>query len=100
MKKLLFALTLCFTLCSSVPKDCIYKETPLYGKVKVVSFNATFKVKIVSYNADLEVKTVEYAADDCGEWQFVDFGEDFTVQFVDFGEDFTIKFVDYNPGVH
>lgn len=41
------------------------------------------KVQVVSSFPDLKVKTVDSFPDDIGEWQFVDYGEDFTIQFVD-----------------
>lgn len=80
--------------------DCRCNDIALYGKVRVVRYNADFKVKVVDYNADLHVEKVDYAPNRCGKWQFVDYDEDFTVQFVDYGEDFTIQYVDYRAGVH
>ena len=87
----------CFVSASKVP-TCKCDGVDLHGKVKVVSYAADFKVKIVDYAADLKVKMVEYAPNDCGEWQFVQYAEDFTIQFVEYGEDFTIHFVEYAPG--
>ncbi len=37
--------------------------------------------------------------DDIGEWQFVDYGEDFTIQYVDSFPDIKIQFVEHWPGV-
>ena len=91
-------LVLALVLCSSSPiSDCSCNNTELFGRVKIVQYNADFKVKVVTYNADLDVQKVERTAKKCGEWQFVEYNEDFTIQLVDYGEDFTIKYVDYNP---
>ncbi|MDD4847997.1 MAG: hypothetical protein PHR53_04440 [Bacteroidales bacterium] len=69
------------------------KETPLYGKVKVVEYFADFKVQIVSSFPDLRVKSCHFASS-CGEWEFVESFPDFTVQFVEYFPDFTIQFED------
>lgn len=45
------------------------------------------------------VRVVDSFPDDIGEWQFVDYGEDFTIQFVDSFPDIRIEFVDSFPGV-
>jgi hypothetical protein len=78
--------------------DCKFKNTPLYGNVKVVEHYADFDVKVVKYHADLHVKEVRYHADKCGEWHFVNHYEDFTIRYVEHYEDFTIKFVSFHPG--
>ena len=57
------------------------------------------KVQVVSAFPDLRVQTVDYFPDDIGQWQFVDYGEDFTVQFVDSFPDIRIQFVNSFPGV-
>jgi hypothetical protein len=48
---------------------------------------------------DIRVKTVDAFPDKIGEWQFVEYGEDFTIQFVESFPDIKIKFVDAFPGV-
>jgi len=48
---------------------------------------------------DLRVKVVSSFQDDVGEWQFVEYGEDFTVQFVESFPDIKIKYVNSFPGV-
>lgn len=99
---LLFAL---FSMSVGMPSDtittkpCKLKGINLYGDVKIVTSNATFKVKIVSHRPYLYVRRVSYRPSECGEWRFTTFGEDFTIQFVTFGEDFTINYVNYNPGI-
>jgi hypothetical protein len=80
--------------------DCTCKGIPLKGRVKVVEYGAHFEVKIVDYAPDLNVKAVSYGANNCGEWQFVDYGADFEIKFVDYGADFEIKYVDYAPGIN
>lgn len=74
---------------SRVSKDGYYKGIFLAGKVKVVE---NFP--------DLKVKIVNHFPDDIGEWQFVEYGEDFRIKFVEHFEDITIKFVDHFPGVN
>ena len=65
-----------------------YKNIKLCGKVKVVdSF------------PDLKVKVVQSFPNHIGEWQFVEYGEDFRVQFVDSFPDIKIKYVSSFPGV-
>ena len=78
---------------------CMLKGKKLYGKVKIVKYNPTFKVKTVTYSQNLKVKKVKYSANSCGKWEFVKYGEDFSVQFVDYGEDLKIKYVDYGEGM-
>lgn len=71
-----------------INRDGYFKNIRLAGRVRVVdSF------------PDLKVKAVSSFPDDIGEWQFVDYGEDFTVQFVDSFPDIRIEFVDSFPGV-
>ncbi len=79
---------------------CECKGLPLYGKVRVVNSFATFKVKVVSSFADLNVETVNSFATSCGQWQFVDSFEDFSVEFVDSFEDFSISYVNSFPGTN
>ena len=85
-----------------IDKDrCVYvydeqhepQEIPLYGKVKVVEYGETFKVTQVPIGEDLTVKTTKFPSQ-CGEWEFVEMDEDFSVKFVDVGEDFTIRFAE------
>jgi len=85
---------------SSGWSGCNYNGIPMYGNVKVVSYGADVVVHQVSSFADLKVKEVTAFPSSCGEWKFVDFGEDFTVQFSNsgFGVDFDIQFVTSFPG--
>lgn len=69
------------------------QEIPLYGRVKVVTYGETFKVAVVPIGEDLKVKTTKFPQQ-CGDWQFVEMDEDFSVKFVEVGEDFTIRFVE------
>lgn len=46
------------------------------------------------------MKVVDYFPDEIGEWQFVEYGEDFTVQFVNSFPDITIQYVSAFPGVN
>lgn len=94
--------TVCWLLFSAATPvaDCQCKGIVLYGRVRVVRYNADFKVKVVEYGADLNVEKVAYAPNRCGKWQFVEHSEDFTVQFVDYGEDFTVQYVEYKAGTH
>ena len=79
-------------------EDCKCKNIELKGRVKIVKNFANFKVKVVNSFADLKVKVVSSFPNKCGEWQFVDSGEDFTIQFVDAFPDFKIMFVEQFPG--
>lgn len=46
-----------------------------------------------------KVKVVQSFPNHIGEWQFVEYGEDFRVQFVDSFPDIKIKYVSSFPGV-
>jgi len=100
----LMVLVLCLmsfrTADNPISKDCKCKNIPLTGRVKVVKCLATFQVQIVKALPDLEVKVVSSLPKDCGEWQFVDGLEDFSIEYVDALPDFTIRFVNALPGVH
>ena len=78
--------------------DCRCKNIELKGRVKIVNNFADFKVKVVKSFADLKVKKVKSFSNNCGEWQFVDYGEDFTIQFVNEFSDFTIMYVEQFAG--
>lgn len=106
MKTLLFSLFVPVVFLfsgSTKPIDkehCSCENIPLYGKVKVVSSGAKFQIRIVEYSEDIDVHIVKYSPSHCGEWEIVEYGEDFSVEFVEYGEDFSIKFVEYSPGIH
>ena len=76
-----------------VSSDGYDKGIKLCGKVRVVEHFA------VDSFPDLRVKVVSSFPDDVGEWQFVEYGEDFTVQFVESFPDIKIKYVNSFPGV-
>ena len=90
------------TSANPVPlKDCKCKNIELKGRVRVVTIGADFRVKVVtSLLPDLRVKKVTIGPIKCGEWQFVDIGEDFTIQFVDEFPDFTIEYVEVGSGIN
>ena len=83
----LFAAPLSFAA-SPINQDGYFKNIRMAGRVKVVS---SFP--------DLRVKVVSSFPGDIGEWQFVDYGEDFTIEYVDSFPDIRIQFVDSFPGV-
>ena len=85
--------------CSKQESNGKIKQIPLHGKVKIVTAFADFKVQVVTAFEDIAVKKVTAFPDNCGEWQYVDSFEDYSVQFVDAFPDFTIKYVDAFPGV-
>lgn len=87
--------------CCFIKKDAsgIMQKIPLKGKVKIVEHFADFKVQIVKNFADIKVKQVQNFPDDCGEWQYVDNFEDFSIEIVDNFPDFTITYVDNFPGL-
>ena len=80
--------------------DCKCKNIELKGRVKIVTSGADFRIKIVESLSDLRVKKVNRSAIECGEWQFVSSGEDFTVEFVSTFPNFTIKYVEDSPGMN
>ena len=95
----LFSLGAMFSTMAAPINDAGYYEgIRLSGKVRIVSSFGDVKVKGVNSFPDLRVKVVQSFPDDVGEWQFVEYGEDFTVQFVDSFPDITIQYVDFFPG--
>lgn len=82
-----------------VSSDGYFNGIRLAGRVKVVHSFPDIKVRIVHSFPDLRVKPVSSFPDDIGEWQFVDYGEDFTVEFVDSFEDIDVQLVNSFPGV-
>ena len=98
---LFFFLFAGFSACAAGPinADGYFKNIRLAGKVRVVDSFPDIRVQVVDSFPDLKVKAVSAFPDDIGEWQFVDYGEDFTIQFVDSFPDITIQFVDSFPGV-
>ena len=77
---------------------CIYKDFPLYGKVKFVESFPDIKVQIVDAFPDLKVKLVNSFPDDCGKWQIVETFPDIKIKIVDSFPDIKIKFVESFPG--
>ena len=73
---------------SAINQDGYFKNIRMAGRVKVVE-----------HFGDVKVKVVSSFPDDIGEWQFVDYGEDFTIEYVDNFPDIRIQFVDSFPGV-
>lgn len=57
------------------------------------------KVRVVEYNPDIKVQVVDHFPSEIGEWQFVEYGEDFTIQFVTSFPDIRIKYVTSFPGL-
>lgn len=82
-----------------INQDGYFKNIRLAGRVRVVDSFPDIRVQVVSSFPDLNVKSVSSFPDEIGEWQFVDYGEDFTIQFVDSFPDIRIRFVDSFPGV-
>ena len=81
-------------------KNCRCNNIELKGRVKVVTSGADLRIKVVDSQPDLRVKKVDRSPIECGEWQFVNSGEDFTVEFVANFPDFTIKYVEILPGMN
>lgn len=102
MKKFLLIILIAFSqiLANPISPDCTFKGKKLYGKIKVVTWGEDVKVRIVTSNEDLKVYlNTNTWTDRCGEWYFVDWGEDFKIRFVDWGEDFRIRYVGFSPGL-
>lgn len=103
MKKLiilLLILTAKLSYAGNIADDCSLNGIKLNGKVKIVNAFADFEVKKVNAFEDLRVKVVNALPSSCGEWQFVDAFEDFSIKFVDAFEDFSIKEVEAFPGIN
>lgn len=76
--------------CGRVRCDCVLDGVPLFGKVRVVTAFGDFKVREDSF-PDLRVHETLFPRS-CGEWEFVDVGEDFSIEWVAAFEDFSIEY--------
>ena len=85
-------------------RDCEYKGTSMFAKVKVIGFDEyckteRFYVRVIENNSDTKADFDVYPVvnqrwgTECAQWQWVDSGEDFCVTF-GFGGDFTIRIID------
>ena len=83
----LFAAPLSFAA-SPINQDGYFKNIRMAGRVKVVE-----------HFGDVKVKVVSSFPGDIGEWQFVDYGEDFTIEYVDSFPNIRIQFIDSFPSV-
>ena len=90
-------LTLLFSLFAA---PFSFAASPIHQDGYFKNIRMAGRVKVVSSFPDLRVKVVSSFPDDIGEWQFVDYGEDFTIEYVDSFPDICIKFVDSFPGIN
>ncbi|HMV45046.1 MAG TPA: hypothetical protein PK079_25125 [Leptospiraceae bacterium] len=105
MKKILLILVLVVTVGISsnpISNDCKFNGKKLSGKVRIVQAFGDVKVRAVQAFEDIKVLNLSYASSlaSCGEWTFVQAGEDFTIQFVEAFEDLKIRFVQAFPGIN
>ncbi len=83
-----------------ISENCECRGIPLYGRVRVVQRNATFRVKVTNDQADLNVQRYNMPTTICGLWYFIESeNEDFTIEYVNSGEDFSIAFTPNRPGL-
>ena len=92
MKKILAIIAALFLILAAFPmaasasnpvsRDGYYKGIKLAGKVKIVRNFGDIKIKVVNSFPDIRVKLVDAFPRDIGEWEIVDYGEDFTVEIV------------------
>lgn len=104
MKKILMILVLILTVgisANPISKDCMFNGKKLTGKVRIVQAFGDVKVRAVQAFEDIKVLNLSYASTfaSCGEWTFVQAGEDFTIQFVEAFEEVKIRFVQAFPGI-
>ena len=78
---------------SGQPKGC-----HIFGKIKFVQFGGDYKVRMVD-SPNLKVKYVSYETSTQGNWQIVDYGEDYKIELVQAGEDFSVQIVDFGKVV-
>ena len=91
---------LCLGLLLVAAVPCVAAAaTPINSAGYYKNIKLCGKVKIVDSFPDLKVKVVQSFPNNIGEWQFVEYGEDFRVQFVDSFPDIKIKYVSSFPGV-
>ena len=82
------------------PYTCTYKGKKLYGKVRVVESSPDFRVKVVNSSENISIQKTDHTPTRCGEWNFVENGEDFKIQFVTNSEDFTIRYTNGNTAIN
>ena len=87
-----------YTGIEEIKHNCSFNGTPLYGRVKVVEHFGKFKVKKVENFGDIRIRKTPYP-NRCGQWNFVDSLEDFTIEYVDSLEDFRVEFVNSLEGI-
>ncbi|MCB1176515.1 MAG: hypothetical protein KDK36_02945 [Leptospiraceae bacterium] len=100
MKYLILMLILSLGIdANPISKDCTFNGKKLSGRVKIVNHAGDFNVQVVNHAADLNVLLTNGMLSNCGEWQYVQTGYDFTVVIVNYAPDFRIQFVQAMPGV-
>ena len=67
----------------AVTPDGYCRGIYLAGKVKVVPYHGDLRVKVVGSFPDLRVQRVRSFPQHVGEWQYVEYGQDFTIQYVE-----------------
>ena len=97
----LLGLTSTSSIHNSMQAECAFEDVPLYGKVKFVEYSgqADFSVRFVNAYPDVKVQFVQSFPDNCGEWQVVEFGEDFRVYVDEHYADLKIQLVNNYPGI-
>lgn len=69
---------------------CLFNGQLMIGRVKVVSYDATYRVQLVQQNPNLVVTESRGMPTTCGSWHFVNQNYDFSIQLVNESPDFTI----------
>jgi len=80
------------------PKNCMFKGYSMNARVRIINEDSrpTFRVRVLEDGQGDEDLTVRFVTNkrstcDCGQWEIVESGEDFTVAFVESGEDFVVR---------
>jgi len=78
---------------------CTVAGIELFGRVRIVERGGDVLVKMVEHFADLKVDPFAIMPNSCGEWQFVERREDFTIRFVEDNADIEIELTRHFPGM-
>ena len=80
-------------------EECSIAGIEMFGRVRIVERGGDIRVKMVEHFPELRVDPFSSFPRKCGEWQFVERREDFTIRFVEDNADIEIELVRAFPGM-
>ncbi len=97
----LLGLTVASVKDKQLGQECSFEDIPLHGEVTFVEYRgqADLSARFVNAYPDVKVQFVHAFPDDRGQWQVVEFGEDFSVYIDKYHGDLKIQLVNNYPGM-